>query len=741
MLSKQMAYAKWLGIKDQHQPPTLYRLLGVDAFESDADIISNSADSRMAYLRQFQIGGNAQIAADILNELSQARVVLLNADKKSAYDARLRQRLAAQSGGPASTNASPAAKVSVLPRAESGAQPAPVAANSPVLDLDSFTAEDRPTHSASPGRRKKKTRSLAWIAAAACVLLILGTLVVLNALSGRGEPSPTNTPQPLAIRSETPAAPAIASEVSATPQPTKKPVGNAAKDVPHRVGPQSIAPIGPPAAIVARQEPPRPDSETPIPLPPPEAAKSSDAVVPAATEPAALTPVPDASAQAEAIKLVKEVYGKEWAAAKTADQKRALAKKLLEKAMESQKDHLAEFVLLRLSKEMAEQASDGQTAFEAIEETDRVFQIDALEMKAEAIRKCAPAATTSDQHMSLAEKAAEVSDQTFAKDDFTIAKPMIDLALGEAKKAKDETLIKRFAERKAEVERNAQAFESVKKAKAILEKTPLNAEANLLAGKYECFFKGDWKSGLPKLALGNDPTLKTLAETDLHGASAAEEQTKLGDSWWTAAETQKGLEKKQAQSRAGYWYQQALPLLTGLQRDKIEKRLKESTVAEAAASLAPNPQDKWVVLFRSSDPAVWNTDSRETERYAIPLADAPARIRFLKMQMNAKEYVVIAMTKDKLGSIDTRATIGSQGTNTFVWGGHELGVFDPTKNAHAEGACAMAWQDGSEFSGWGFGYSNRQGYCWDRKPIGRTSFEISVTPFNLTSREKQHLLR
>ena len=110
MLSKQTAYEKWLGIKDQQQPPTLYRLLGVEAFESDADIISNSADSRMGYLRQFQIGDNAQVAAEILNEVSHARVTLLNADKKAAYDARLRQRMAPQKKADGTSNSSPRAK-------------------------------------------------------------------------------------------------------------------------------------------------------------------------------------------------------------------------------------------------------------------------------------------------------------------------------------------------------------------------------------------------------------------------------------------------------------------------------------------------------------------------------------------------------------------------------------------------------------------------------------------------------
>ncbi len=90
MLSKRQAYEKWLGIKEEQQPPSLYRLLAVDAFESDKDIIANAADSRIGFVRQFQIGENASIAAAILNELARAQIILLNPQKKAAYDAQLK---------------------------------------------------------------------------------------------------------------------------------------------------------------------------------------------------------------------------------------------------------------------------------------------------------------------------------------------------------------------------------------------------------------------------------------------------------------------------------------------------------------------------------------------------------------------------------------------------------------------------------------------------------------------------
>ena len=46
----------------------------------------------------------------------------------------------------------------------------------------------------------------------------------------------------------------------------------------------------------------------------------------------------------------------------------------------------------------------------------------------------------------------------------------------------------------------------------VLEKQPGDPTANLAAGRYYCFVKGDWEMGIPMLALGSETALKELAE-------------------------------------------------------------------------------------------------------------------------------------------------------------------------------------------------------------------------------------
>lgn len=86
-------YLNWLGIRDPERPPNHYRLLGLEPFESDAQVIATAADRQMAHIRTFQGGQNAELSQQILNELSAAKLCLLHGDSKQQYDEQLKERL------------------------------------------------------------------------------------------------------------------------------------------------------------------------------------------------------------------------------------------------------------------------------------------------------------------------------------------------------------------------------------------------------------------------------------------------------------------------------------------------------------------------------------------------------------------------------------------------------------------------------------------------------------------------
>jgi len=113
-------------------------------------------------------------------------------------------------------------------------------------------------------------------------------------------------------------------------------------------------------------------------------------------------PVPADTAQTEATKLIKEVYGDESAKAKSATDKRVLAKKLLEKANESKDDTASQFTLLRIARDISTQANDGRTAYQAIDAMAESFQVDPIKMKMMVLTKLASVAQTPAEHKSIA---------------------------------------------------------------------------------------------------------------------------------------------------------------------------------------------------------------------------------------------------------------------------------------------------------------------------------------------------
>lgn len=86
------ALHQWLGIPPDEQPPNYYRLLGLSPFENDPNVIAHAADRQMAHVRTFQQGPRGKESQVVLNALAQARVCLLQPEKKARYDERLRAR-------------------------------------------------------------------------------------------------------------------------------------------------------------------------------------------------------------------------------------------------------------------------------------------------------------------------------------------------------------------------------------------------------------------------------------------------------------------------------------------------------------------------------------------------------------------------------------------------------------------------------------------------------------------------
>ncbi len=111
-------YHVWLSIRPEEQPPNHYRLLGLQLFETNPDVIDSAADRQMAHLRTFQSGKHGDLTQRLLNEVAAARVCLLDPKKRAAYDQQLRAKM------PAATPIAPPPTIAIQPAPQPVVQPA-----------------------------------------------------------------------------------------------------------------------------------------------------------------------------------------------------------------------------------------------------------------------------------------------------------------------------------------------------------------------------------------------------------------------------------------------------------------------------------------------------------------------------------------------------------------------------------------------------------------------------------------
>ncbi|HVW01827.1 MAG TPA: hypothetical protein VHB77_15855, partial [Planctomycetaceae bacterium] len=109
-------YRKWLGIPPKDQPPNHYRLLGLEQFENDLDVIEGAVERQMNFIRRHQSGEHAAEASRLLNELASVRLCLLKPETKAAYDAKLQAELPpSESAAPELPFADPSLEIEATP--------------------------------------------------------------------------------------------------------------------------------------------------------------------------------------------------------------------------------------------------------------------------------------------------------------------------------------------------------------------------------------------------------------------------------------------------------------------------------------------------------------------------------------------------------------------------------------------------------------------------------------------------
>jgi hypothetical protein len=573
-------YHKWLGISPQDQPPNHYRLLGVEVFESDPDVISNAADGRMAQVKNFQSGKHSAVSQRILNEIAAAKVCLLNAGKKAEYDLRLREQLASQQAAAADAVVPPAPPATFGVPAETLPLGIPDLGN----PVGAYTART------AAARKKKRNSAPPWplfVGVGAVVLALAGLLAYLL-VPGDGDTAARSKPT---HAEKTPGAAVVKEPIkteTAKPAPAK-PAGPKQKPpeetpLPKTEQPEkTIPPEEKPAEQKSRDVAPNEAEKTETKTEEPQAKAKPQEKPP---EPPAdkRLPVPGDAQQKAAEQKVREVFKKEYAD-RSIEGRQALALKLSEQASAGDNDPQTRFVLRRLAAEALLEA-DPAKAFEQIDRIAEQYQVEGLGMKADLVSTAAeqvrPGPAAAKIAAPLADAAMKLSDTAIQEDDFEAAAWLLKHATALGHKAKDAELVQEARSRTQRLDAAKKKYLSARKALDTLKQDPADENANLEAGRWHCYQKGDWEKGLPLLAKGSQPALADLAKRDLARPTEAKKQAELADAWWARALAEKMSPPSRAiQLHAAQWYEKALPGLPSLDKKRVEERLAGLT-AEAA---------------------------------------------------------------------------------------------------------------------------------------------------------------
>lgn len=289
--------------------------------------------------------------------------------------------------------------------------------------------------------------------------------------------------------------------------------------------------------------------------------------------------VPLPAAQAKAEKLIKDLYSEDYARHSPADML-ALAGKLLAQAKETKDDHAARFVALREARDLAAKAGDILTLKEAIGEIDKLYKVNATDMRIVALELAGRSATTREGTQAVVTAFFALAEELLANDDYSDVHKALRAAENVALKARSAALAKTIQVQIRSTYELEDQYGQVKKAQKKLDKNGDDPGANLLVGKYMCFIKGDWEIGLAMLARCSDAKLKDLAKHDSEVPEDVKGQVEVGDGWYELAQTEKNVRaKKQLQSRACVWYKEAQVNADGINKAKIQKRLAELNLA------------------------------------------------------------------------------------------------------------------------------------------------------------------
>ncbi|KAA1261957.1 hypothetical protein LF1_45180 [Rubripirellula obstinata] len=577
---------KWLGIPPDQQPPNHYRLLGIDLFESDADVIDAAADKQLTFLHQLTSDEHAEAAEEISNQVSIARLCLLNPAKKKAYDDSLNR------------NQQPAES----PSAESPSGGETDAAI-PIIDV---SEPEKPVSVSRPRQnyRTKPKRKSPWSTVTAiCGIVVLLTLV-LGIQQGRlildwskFVPGQSASNQSVPTKAATPGrmvppSPSPSPSPATRPQTTSSTAAAAAMqehDASEIVQPEeSVAPT----PIQSSTDDSEPASQsTPAPKPTPKPRRSladllhdtnseqepgTETVADQPVQSAEKAPTPDKASLAEKMTLVRDLYRDQYVNAKSGEQRIELAKQMHRDGELTTDDPVGRFALWQVSRDIFAGQGRFNSAM-AIADNFATFydDVDAESLKLESLKE-ASAKVTPSSLGDFYETSIQFAQQCCDRNRHVVATDTIVFLLQTFGDRLDFSQVENAKAVRDRAVVEGQRHRDFKNAIMQLAEKP-DSKANDTVGKYLAFVRGDWEEAIHYLAESANESLAAAAKTQLAFQTDEASPIDVASAWDDASEKIEAPEDRmQVVRHALTFYEMAAESSEGLLKRTAEVKIAKA---------------------------------------------------------------------------------------------------------------------------------------------------------------------
>lgn len=278
---------------------------------------------------------------------------------------------------------------------------------------------------------------------------------------------------------------------------------------------------------------------------------------------------PSASEQAQAESSLREDFQREFSTLGRPESAKILANRMFDEARSSESDPVRQFVLLTMGADLAAEAGDAESALNAITRLANTFDVDKLSLQAQAMETSIKSARGREGNHNVTVTGLNLIADLVDANSFEHAASIARSVSAAARQSGDPHLRGLATEQNRRIGKLSSAAKNIA---PLLNQEPETPQEHDALGRFLALEKEDWNAALPHLAKSDDPKIQQAATDDLKNPTAAEAQLSLAETWWQLADQSRKSEQAALRRRAGHWYRQALPELSGNVRANIMQK-------------------------------------------------------------------------------------------------------------------------------------------------------------------------